>query len=109
MLLVVFWGLTSAVFLAVEIMCNKWMMIARDVSGDIAGICFLLIDGIIGTTCLYFATEKGQGLHEMTTVSFSMIMIAGVLAFTAIVIMNYSISIGLAGVAISLFNTNGPI
>jgi len=45
----------------------------------------------------------------MTPVSFSMIMIAGVLAFSAIVIMNYSISIGLAGVAISLFNTNGPI
>ena len=109
MFLVVMYGLIGAVFLSIEIMCNKWLMFSRGVNGDISGMFFLLVEGTIGTICLIVTTLQGSGLHEMTGDSFGMIMIAGVLAFTALMLLNYSISIGLAGVSISTFNTNPAI
>ena len=109
MFLVVMYGLIGAAFLSIEIMCNKWLMFSRGVNGDISGMFFLLVEGTIGTICLIVTTLQGSGLHEMTGDSFGMIMIAGVLAFTALMLLNYSISIGLAGVSISTFNTNPAI
>lgn len=109
MFLVVMWGLIGAVFLSIEIMCNKWLMFSRGVNGDISGMFFLLVEGTIGTICLIVTTLQGSGLHDMTGPSFTMIMIAGVLAFTSLMLLNFSISIGLAGVSISTFNTNPAI
>jgi len=57
MLLVVLWGLVGAVFLSVEIMCNKWMMVSRGINGDISGMFFLLVEGTIGTICLIVTTS----------------------------------------------------
>lgn len=103
---VVMWGISGAIFLSFEIMTNKWLMIRRSVNGDITGMFFLLVEGTIGTICLIVTTASGQGLHELSTASIGMMAIAGVLAFSALIMVNYSISIGIAGVAISIFNVN---
>ena len=109
MVIVCIWGIIGAIFLSVEILTNKWLIIRRGVNGDISGMFFLLVEGTIGTVCLIITTIMGSGLHDMTGESFTMIMIAGILAFAALVMLNYAISIGLAGVAISIFNTNAAI
>ena len=106
---VVVWGIIGAIFLSFEIMANKWLMVRCQVNGDVSGMCFLLIEGTLGTVSLIVTTWMGSGLHEMTGESFTMIMIAGILAFAALVMLNYAIAIGLAGVAISIFNTNAAI
>ena len=109
MTLLVMWGICGAIFLSFEIMSNKWLMMRRGINGDISGTCFLLVEGILGTVCLIITTAQGSGLHELSGKVFGLVLIAGLLAFTALILLNYSISKGLAGVAISIFNTNASI
>lgn len=109
MVLVVVWGIVGALSLSFEIMSNKWLIIRRGINGDVSGMFFLLIEGLLGTLCLIFTTLQGSGLYEVSEKSFVMIMVAGLLAFTALVMLNYAIAKGLAGVAISIFNTNPSI
>ena len=109
MVLVVMWGIIGAVFLSFEIMCNKWLMVRRSVNGDISGMFFLLVEGVLGTLCLVVTTYEGSGLHELSTKSFGMVIMAGIFAFTGLLLLNYAIAKGLAGVALSIFNTNPSI
>ena len=109
MTLVVFWGVCGALFLSIEIMSNKWLMVRRGINGDVSGMCFLLVEGIVGTLCLLITTLQGNGIHELSPKSFAMSLLAGCLTFTSLVMLNFSIAKGLAGVAISVFNTNPTI
>ena len=56
MVLVVFWGVVGAIFLSLEIVCNKWLMMKRGVNGDMSANFFLMVEGTIGTTCLIVTT-----------------------------------------------------
>lgn len=106
---VVIWGIVGAVFISFEIMCNKWLMIKRGVNGDVSGMFFLFVEGLIGSICLIVTTAQGEGLYEMDLAGFLLVLIAGLFAFTGLMLLNYSIATGLAGVAISIFNTNPSI
>ena len=109
MLLVVIYALVVAIFVSFEIMANKWLMLHRGINGDLSGIYFLLVEGTIGTVSLLISTLLGKGLYLLSLESFFMVILAGLLAYIAIVIINFAISIGLAGVVISIFNTNASI
>ena len=109
MALVVMWGTIGGVFLSFEIMSNKWLMMRRGINGDVSGMFFLLVEGTIGTTCLIITTVQGSGLHELNSKVIGMVIITGLLAFTSLVCVNYAVAKGLAGVAISIFNTNSAI
>ena len=104
--LTVIWGLVGAVFCSIEIMCNKWLMIKRSVNGDISGIAFLFVEGIIGSICLIVTSLQGDGVHLLDSKSHVLMAVAGACGFSSLVILNYAISIGLAGVTISIFNLN---
>jgi drug/metabolite transporter (DMT)-like permease len=106
--MLVLYGLLGAIFLSVEIMLNKYMG-SRNVPGNISGIAFLLVEGLIGTVCLIIYTLMGLGLHEMTTFSFWIMVLASIACYLALILLNYSLAVGLAGVAISIFNTNPAI
>ena len=101
---VVLWGIAGAVFLSFEIITNKWLIIRRNVNGDVTGMFFLLVEGTIGSICLLVTTLNDSGLHELSLASVGMMFIAGMFAFSSLVMLNYSISTGIAGVAISIFN-----
>ena len=107
--LTIMWGLIAAVALALEIMCNKWLMIKRSVNGDVSGIAFLFVEGFIGSVCLLVTSLQGDGVHLLDMKAHILMAIAGVCAFSALVILNYAISIGLAGVAVSIFNLNAVV
>ena len=73
MTLVVIWGIIGAVFISFEIMCNKWLMIRRNINGDITGMFFLLVEGTLGTLSLIIATANGKGYNDLGFDGFSMI------------------------------------
>lgn len=106
---VIMWSIIGAIVHSFEIMSSKWLMVRRGVNGDMSGMFFLLVEGLLGTLCLIITTAQGDGLYELSLRSFGMVMIAGFFAFTALILINYTIAKGLAGVAISIFNTNPSI
>mmetsp|Transcript_19026 Transcript_19026/g.25745 ORF Transcript_19026/g.25745 Transcript_19026/m.25745 type:complete len:101 (-) Transcript_19026:196-498(-) len=87
-------------------MTNKWLMVRRGIFGNITGLFFMLTEGTVGTFCLLITTLAGSGLHELSFASFWMLLLGGLLAFSALIIMNFAIASGNAGVAISIFNVN---
>ena len=107
--MVVVWGVLVAIFVSIEIMMNQWLMIRRQINGDISGTFFMLTEGIIGTVCLIITSIAGSGIHEMTGESFGMIILAACFAFSGIVIANFACSIGIAGIVLSIFNANAAI
>lgn len=84
-------------------------MMRRGVNGDVTGTFFMLVEGITGTICLIITTWAGSGLYSLSIESFALIMVAACFAFSAIVMANYAISIGIAGVVLSIFNANASI
>lgn len=109
MFLVVMWGLIGTVMLSFEIMANKWLMVRRNIYGNITGLFFMLTEGSIGTVCLLVTSFGGAGLLDLTMSSIGMLALASLLNFTAMIMLNFAIASGVAGVAISIFNTNASI
>lgn len=105
---VVFWSIVGAVSVSLEVMCNKWLEQRRGVNGDINGMFFLLVEGVTGTVCLIVTTLGGGGLYELTKESFWMVMLAGVFAFLAILMISIAVTIR-AGVSLAIFNLNAPL
>ena len=73
------------------------------------GTFYMLIDGIIGTICLVVTTCQGGGLYDLTGSGFALLMIAAVFAYSGIVILGYTIGIGIAGIISSIYNANAFI
>ena len=99
-------ALTCTAFSAVTITCCNWLKIKRSIPGDISGTFFMLIDGILGSICLVSSTFNGGGVRELTLISFGMLEIGAVLAYTGIVVSNYTISIGVTGIVVAIYNAS---
>ena len=106
MLKIVIWGILCAVTVAVESLISKWLNVRHGVQGDIVGIFYMLFEGILGTVCLIVLTLQGEGLHSLAAETIWMLMLAAVCAFSGIVIAYFAMSIGIAGVVLSLYNAN---
>lgn len=109
MFLVVVYGVVGGALLSIELMANKWLMVKCGIYGNITGFFFLLIEGSVGTICLIVTTLLGGGVHRLDVAAFWFLMLAGAMAFSALILLNYAIAIGNAGVAVSIFNTNPSI
>ena len=109
MVLLVIWGIAGTVFLSFEILSNKWLMVRRNVPGNITGVFFMLNEGVLGTICLIIQSTTGAGIRELDASSIGMLALSAVFNFSSLVIANFSIASGIAGVAISIFNTNASL
>ena len=109
MLMVAIYAIITALSISFEIMCNQWLRIHRNVPGDVTGTYFLLFEGALGTVCLVILTLMGGGVHELSLASFGFLILAAVFLFIAIILANYTISIGIAGVVLAILNTNAAI
>ena len=109
MVSVTIWAVVSSLSISACIMCNKWLAIHKNISGDISSPYILLIEGTIGTVCLVITTLSGSGLHELSSGSFWFLMLATFFLYTAIIMANYTISIGIAGVVLSILNSNAAL
>ena len=103
------WGIIGAIFYSLEIMCNKWLATRRQVSGFLSGVAFLFVEGTIGSICLLVTSLQGDGVFLLNLKGHILIAIASLCGFSALVIFNYAISIGIAGVTIAIFDLNAII
>ena len=70
---------------------------------------YLLVEGTLGTTALIIMSICGYGIFVMDWMSIVMMIIAALFLYTSVVLLNYSIGIGLVGVSVSIFNSNAAI
>ena len=73
--------------------------------GAQGGYLTLFFDGIIGVTMLTVMTCCGDGLFKVTGTEAFTTFIGGVLTCLAIVLVNYGVANGIAGVAFSYANS----
>ena len=71
--------------------------------------CYLFVEGAIGTVCLAITTSLGGGLYEMSTYTICAMLLCAFNMYLYLVLLGYSIRIGVAGVAVSISNTHIPI
>ena len=104
-MIVLLLSLLIAVFLSFEILISKTLA-HRGVEGKYLGFGFLLSEGLLGTICLIIATIAGEGIFKASGEVFWMMMLGGLTGVISISLLQYSVSIGIAGIASSVFNTN---
>lgn len=79
------------------------------VTGEIAGFFYLFFEGCLGTICLIVYSAVGHGLLDYDVGSVFLVLLAGFAITGGVVLVNYSISIGNAGVCFSISNSNAAI
>ena len=109
MLKVTVWAITVTIFSCIQITIAKWLSIRRGVAGDIVGVFYMIVEGIIGTICLVVTSMQGSGIYALSSDSIALLMVAAVFAYTGIVVGNFSISIGISGVVVAIYNANAFI
>jgi drug/metabolite transporter (DMT)-like permease len=78
-------------------------------TGEVAGFFYLFFEGLIGTVCLIIYTATGHGFMDYDTGSILLLLVAGFAITGGVVLVNYSISIGVAGVCFSISNSNAAL
>jgi len=110
--MVLIYGLLAACALTVEMLANKHLSKGCGMDpkhGAVVGMCYLFVEGTLGTICLIVITCYGDGFHVMSGLSIILMAISAVFLYSSLVLLNYSIGIGLVGVAVSIFNSNAAI
>jgi|JI9StandDraft_2_1071091.scaffolds.fasta_scaffold137260_1 drug/metabolite transporter (DMT)-like permease len=79
------------------------------VSGEVSGFFYIFFEGIIGSTCLLLWTLTGSGVFNLAPGSIILLLLAGFAQAGGIVLLDYSISIGNAGVCFSISYSNAAI
>jgi len=72
-------------------------------------IAYLLIEGVIGTTCLVVLSLCGGGIYDLTLTSFGILVVASLCAFSSLILIQFSIATGVSGVALSIYNSFAAI
>lgn len=111
-IMVLIYGLLAACALTVEMLANKHLSKGCGMDpkhGAVVGMCYLFVEGTLGTICLIVITCYGDGFHVMSGLSIILMAISAIFLYSSLVLLNYSIGIGLVGVAVSIFNSNAAI
>lgn len=98
-------GLLATVCLTGELLLSR-MLANRGVDGRYIGLNFLIAEGIIGTVCLVISSAMGSGFFSTGLDGALIMLLAGLTGVVAVGLLQYSISIGIAGIVSSIFNTN---
>lgn len=69
----------------------------------------MIVEGLIGTIYLFVSTAEGEGLHALSGASCGMIAIAAIFAYSGIVMGTFTISIGIAGIVVAIYNAGALI
>ena len=101
--------MTISVF---EVLVFKWMFERGGMQQSKASLIILinmLIYGSFGTVCLLICTCLGHGLYYMTLTSMIALALSGIFLQSGLTLYMVSVSIGDAGLSISLFNSYAGI
>ena len=97
-------GALSALCFSFEALLIKWLAV-RGVPGADGGVMTLFFDGIYGLIMLTILTCIGDGLYLFTFWEIVSIVFAGTCTAIAIVLVNYSVANGIAGISFSMANS----
>jgi hypothetical protein len=93
-------GSLSALAFASEALLIRWLC-NRGVPGAAGGLLTLFFDGVYGCILLSVLLTQGATFHWAT---FWHLYPAGLLTCTALVLVNYAVANGIAGIAFSMAN-----
>ena len=97
-------GLMAALCFSLEAMSIKWLFV-RGVDGPAGGQIALFFDGVYGLVMLAIITAMGEGLFTVDFQTSMEIVCGGILTSMALVLVNYAVANGIAGIAFSCANT----
>jgi len=97
-------GALAALSFSFEAMFIKWLFV-RGVDGPAGGQIALFYDGVYGLIMLSIITAMGDGLFTVDCVTSVEVISGGVLTSTALVLVNYGVANGIAGIAFSCANS----
>ena len=98
-------GLLATLSLTGELLLSR-ILSNRGVDGRFIGLNFLIAEGIIGTLCLVISSALGSGLLSTGVDGALYMLLAGFTGVAAVGMLQYAISIGIAAIVSSIFNTN---
>ena len=100
----VIYALLGAVFFTIESMFNRYLDL-KGIPGNISGLCYLFFEGIIGTICLIVYSCFGHGIYDFTPILLLLVLGAGLFTTFGLILQNYALSVGVAGIVISIVNS----
>eukprot|EP00352_Strombidinopsis_acuminata_P009060 CAMPEP_0176356954 /NCGR_PEP_ID=MMETSP0126-20121128/14409_1 /TAXON_ID=141414 ORGANISM="Strombidinopsis acuminatum, Strain SPMC142" /NCGR_SAMPLE_ID=MMETSP0126 /ASSEMBLY_ACC=CAM_ASM_000229 /LENGTH=197 /DNA_ID=CAMNT_0017710317 /DNA_START=483 /DNA_END=1076 /DNA_ORIENTATION=+ len=104
-LLIILYGSLAALAFSVEAMLIRWG-VSRGVPGDVGGYLTLFFDGLYGTIILIILAATGNGWQVLDSSNQVWLIYAGgIFTSMAIVLVNYSVANGIAGISFSVANS----
>ena len=97
-------GAGAALCFSLEAILIKWLVL-RGVDGAAGGYLVLFFDGLYGLVLLAILTAMGDGLYVVPGEDILPTLSGGVLTSLAIVLVNYGVANGVAGIAFSCANS----
>ena len=97
-------GVMAALCFSFEAMFIKWLFV-RGVDGPAGGQIALFFDGLYGLIMLAIITALGGGLFTVDFKTSIEIISGGILTSMALVLVNFAVANGIAGIAFSCANS----
>jgi drug/metabolite transporter (DMT)-like permease len=106
LMIVIMYSSLATLCLAIEVIVSKTLAM-RGVRGMHVGFSFLFVEGLLGTLYLLGSFIGGnESAYALTLSEIGITALAGLTAFLAVTLLQVSVSIGAAGLALAIFNTN---
>ena len=99
----VIYALFGAIFFTIESMFIRYLDL-KGIPGNIAGLCYVFFEGIIGTICLVVYSCFGHGIFDFSPILLLWVLGAGLFTTFGLILQNYALSIGVAGIVFSIVN-----
>ena len=95
---------SAALFFSLEAILIKWLVV-RGVDGAPGGYLTLFFDGCCGLVMLTILTSMGDGLYTVNSVEILTTVACGILTSFALILVNYGVANGIAGISFSCANS----
>ena len=97
-------ALLAAALITPQALLIRYLDIKAGIPGNITAFSYLFFEGCIGTVALLIYTGAGGGIFDVGIEHFLWVCAAGILITIGLVLQNYALSIGIAGVTYSIVN-----
>ena len=99
----ILYAIAAVIFISTESILIRYLDF-KGVPGNISGFCYVLFEGCIGTVCLIIYSSLGHGIFDLSLNHFLWVLLAGFFVTSGLVLQNYALSTGLAGVVLAMSN-----
>jgi len=101
---VLMWGVFASMSFSFEVIWIRWLL-NRGVQGLQGGQMAVTFDGLYGVILLIVLTSMGEGMQTVSPIVSLQILTGGALLSGALILVNYSVANGIAGIAFSVANS----